>query len=210
MSSDKAGSPPCGIYLQIDDLSNMLDAIGWVRKYAFTLNQRSGYEKNLSVIEVVYSADLEERVRDLMPIIKDNGLVPVVSGSFDPHGADGILLSDVAGYAAAREALGGDAIIGVTCSGKEDAEAAITAEADYVVLPADPALIAWFTAQSDMLCVARGSKMNQDNCTSLALAGANLVDVSNYVLKHKDGIMQGAVNILHALEQADLGKKAVN
>ncbi len=205
MSTDKSGSPPCGIYVRIDDFSNMLDVIGYVRQMAFTINQRSGYEKNMSVIEVGYSKKYAERAKDIVPIIKDQGLVAIMHGSFDPLGADGVLLDNADDIAKAREALGEDAIIGVIGSQN-------TQGADYVVLNADPAAIGKWTAGSEAaLCVARGKKgVNANNCGALVTAGANFVDVSDYILKHKKSIMQGTVNILHEIEQSASKPTALN
>lgn len=205
MTTDKSGSPPCGIYVRIDDFSNMLDIIGYIRQMAFTINQRSGYEKNMSVVEVAYTPENAERAKDIIPIIQDQGLVAIIHGSFDPLGADGVLLDDAADVAKTREALGEDAIIGVI--GSQDALGA-----DYAVLNADPAAIGKWKAGSNSLCVARGNKkgITADNCGSLVSVGADFVDVSDYILKHKKGIMQGTVNILHEIKQTTTTPKSIN
>ena len=93
MSADKSGSPSCGIYVRIDDFSNMLDAIGQVRKLAFAINRASGYEKNLAVIELAYNDDDQERINDLIPIIRGQGLVCLLSGTSKSGEADGIIFS---------------------------------------------------------------------------------------------------------------------
>ncbi len=202
MSVDKSGSPSCGIYMRIDNLSNMLDAIGWVRKLAFAINRASGYEKNSAVIEIACNSDNAERVRDLIPIAQENGLVAVVSGSFDPMGGDGLLLEKGSDIKTAREALGEDAIIGVVCKDKDEADEAVSLGADYLCLPADPTLITRISAAHDVMCLARGAKITNKNCAALASAGAGLVDVGDYILNHEKDILQGAVNIMHALETA--------
>lgn len=203
MSVDKAGSPPCGIYVRIDDFSNMLDMIGYVRQMAFAINRRSGYEKNMTVVEVGYSEQYAERARDIIPIIQDQGLVAVVHGTFDPMGSDGLLLDHAADIAKAREALGDDAIIGVTLDVGADMEQAIKQGADYAVVSADPALIAKWKSKGDALCVARGKQsITANTCAAVVHAGADFVDTSDYILKHKKGVMQGTVNILHEIEQA--------
>lgn len=199
MNADKSGSPPCGIYVRIDDFSNMLDVIGWVRQLGFSINQRSGYEKNMSVIEVGYSKKYAERAKDIIPIIQDQGLVAIIHGTFDPMGADGVLLDDIADIEKTRATLGDDVIIGVICAKVTDESTG----ADYVILNADPAKIVKRKSQNEALCVVRGQKpINADTCWALVSAGADFVDVSDYILKHKKGIMQGTVNILHEIEQA--------
>lgn len=208
MSADKNGSPPCGIYVRIDDFSNMLDVIGQVRKLAFTINRGSGYERNMTVVEVVYTEENAERANDIIPIIKDNGLVAIVSGTFNPMNGDGLLLDKNSDIQTTRNALGDDAIIGIICNDKDTAEEAISLGADYVCLPADPALITRISAAQDVICLARGKNITSTNCGALAHAGAGLVDVSDYIWNHEKDIMQGTVNIMHALETAS--QKSLN
>ncbi|MGH1455741.1 MAG: hypothetical protein ACRBDI_03080 [Alphaproteobacteria bacterium] len=204
MSTDKSGSPPCGIYVRIDDFSNMLDLIGYIRQMAFTINQRSGYEKNMSIIEVAFTPENAERAKDIIPIIKDQGLVAIVHGSLDSMGADGILLDNAADIKKTRAALGDDAIIGLVTSDP-------VPDIDYAVVKADPAVIGKWKAMSDALCVARGKKpITADTCAASVTAGADFVDVSDYILKHKKGIMQGTVNILHEIDQAIKPPEIVN
>lgn len=212
MSTDKAGSPPCGIYVQINDFSNFLDLIGHVRQMALVVNRASGYEKNMVVVELAYDEATAERLVDLIPIVKDQGFVTIVSDNFEAASkADGILLDDTADVAAAREALGTDAIIGVRCRSRAEAEVAMLANVDYVVMNADPALITWWSSRTDILCVARGKKaITASACGALTMAGAGFVDVSDYILKHKKGVMQGTVNVLNEIEQAASTPKTVN
>ncbi len=210
MSIDKAGSPPCGIYVRIDDFSNMLNVIGQVRKLAFAVNRGSGYEKNMVVVELLYSKENEERLRDIIPIIQDNGMVAVVYKSHDSFGADGVLLDRVGDISSVRSALGDKAIIGLVCDGRSDAQNAIEQKADYVSLAADPSLISWFSAQSEIICLARGNHITNDNCGALAMAGAGIVDVSDYIWTHEKDIMQGTVNILHALDLAMKAPQHIN
>ncbi len=210
MSSDKSGSPPCGIYIRIDDFSNMLNVIGYVRKMAFTINRASGYKKNMVVVELAYTDDVAERITDIIPVIRDQGFVVVVSGAADMMGADGALLSDVAEVMDMREKGDEDTIIGLICDDLDAAILAVKYDVDYVVLAADPMLISQFSAQSDVLCVARGKAITSTNCGALAQAGADLVDVGAYIIGHEKDIMQGTVNILHELDVAAQTPKQVH
>lgn len=210
MSSDKSGSPPCGIYIRIDDFSNMLDVIGYVRKVAFTINRASGYEKNMVVVELAYTDEVAERITDIIPVIRNQGFVVVVSGAADMMGADGALLSDVAKVTDMREQSDEDTIIGLICADLDAAILAVKFDVDYVVLAADPTLISQFSALSDVLCVARGEAITNKNCGVLAQAGANLVDVGAYIMGDKKDIMQTAVNILHELDLAAQTPKILN
>lgn len=206
MSTDKSGSPPCGIYIRIDDYSDMPKVITAVRQTAMVVNRTSGYEENMCVIEFVYSSeDEQERITDLVEIAQAQGFVAIVSArTSDAMGADGVLLSDFKQVIEARNNLGGDAILGLKCGKDRDlAQKAILLEADYIELAADPALIGWFKGLgSSLLVCASGNEINAENCNALAHAGADLVNVSNYILNHPKGAMQAAVNILHALETA--------
>lgn len=210
MSADKSGSPPCGIYMRIDDFSNMLDLIGHIRQMAFTINRSSGYEKNMSVVEVAFTPENAERAADMIPVIQAQGLVAILHGSFDPLGADGILLDKISDVAKAREALGDDAIIGVICADKGDIDAAIEQGVDYGVLRPDAGLIAAWKVKTDALCIVRGKSVTNANCGDYVRYGADFVDVSDYILKHEKGIMQGTVNILHAIDMAVAPPDIVN
>lgn len=217
MSEDKSGSPPCGIYLRIDDFSNMLDLIGYVRQMAFAINRSSGYEKNMAAVEVVFEAGDEERnerVFDLIPIIKDQGLVALISGlpdgTEDLHGADGVIVDIDTDIAALRTIYGEDAIIGVTTGSKQEALQALSMPVDCIIMQAAPGLLAELNMRAEGLVIARGKGITNKNCGALAQAGANLIDVSDYLLGHKKGVMQAIVNILHALDIAMSRPDTVN
>ena len=210
MSSDKSGSPPCGIYIRIDDFSNMLDVIGHVRKMAFAINRASGYEKNMVVVELAYTDEIAERITDIIPVVRDQGFVVVVSGTDDVMDADGVLLRDIAKVTDMRKKCGEDAIIGLVCDDLDAATLAVKYDVDYVILAADPTLITQFSIQSDVLCVARGEEITNKNCGVLAQAGADLIDVGAYIMEHEKDVMQGAVNILHELDVAAKMPEALN
>lgn len=210
MSSDKSGSPPCGIYVRIDDFSNMLDVIGHVRKMAFAINRASGYEKNMVVVELAYTDEVAERIADIIPVIRDQGFVVVVSGADDVMDADGVLLRDIAKVSYIRKKCEEDAIIGLVCDDLDAAILAIKYDVDYVVLAADPTLITQFSIQSEVLCVARGEDITNKNCGVLAQAGADLVDVGAYIMGHEKDAMQGSVNILHELDVAAQTPETLN
>ncbi len=203
MSTDKDGSPSCGIYVRIDDFSNMLDLIGHVRQFAFAINRGSGYAKNMAVVELVYKAEYAERIADIVPIIRQNGLVAIISGARELYGADGILVDDLTDIDTARGALDDDAIIGAVCDNKDQAEQAIAAKVDYISAPADPALISWVSAKSDVLCLARGKRITPQTCPVLVDSGADLIDTTTYIFGHEKGVMQGTVNIMDAIDRAN-------
>lgn len=214
MASDKSGSPTCGIYIRIYDFSDMQSLITNFRQMAMVVNRASGYEKNMCVVECVKTKDKDdpqtaERITDMIGLVQSQGFIAIISGQgfSDIPGADGVLLSDTDLITKARKDLGEDAIIGLKCgSDRELIQKASMLGADYVDLAADPALINWFsglgTSMLSNTTPAIGGIITQDNCVALVRAGASLIDVSHYIMKHKKGVMQGTVNILHAIEEA--------
>lgn len=206
MATDKSGSPLCGIYLRIDDYSDMPEIITTIRQMALVINRTSGYEKNMCVVEFVKSSNEEkEPITDLIELTKAQGFVAVISGAFKDHlGADGVLLTRSEDIMTHRASLGEEAIIGLKCGKDKDlAQKAILLEADYVELTADLKLISWFKGMgTSILCCAHGKKTTPDKASNLAHSGADLVNASGYILKHKKGAMQAVVNIQHAIEVA--------
>jgi len=204
--SDKSGSPPCGIYLRIDDFSNMLDVIGYIRKMAFAINRGSGYEKNMSVVELVLDGENTEKVSDLVQIVKDQGLVCLIGGkteALDGINADGLIVTNADQIDKARNTLGEDAIIGAKANNKGEAEKLTGAPLDFILLPADPTLITWWSANSEILSVADGNGITPSNCAPLASAGVSFINASHYMLNHPKDVMQAIVNMLDALKNAD-------
>ncbi len=206
MSSDKSGSPPCGIYVRIDEFDDMQKIITNFRQMAMVINRSSGYEKNMNIVELAYSPDNIQKITDLVILAQNEGLVAIISGELndlDIMGADGVLLDNAGAFNDTRAKLGDDLIIGLACcKSKEVADKALDLGVDYITLNADPDLISWWSDKSDIFCVASSNKITNKNCAGLARAGASFVDATNYIKSHEKGTMQGAVNILHELECA--------
>lgn len=110
-------------------------------------------------------------------------------------GADGVHLGqDDGDVAEARQALGKDAQIGVTChDSRHLALEAGEAGADYVAFGAffptttkdvehhaEPEILEWWQALFELPCVTIGG-ITPDNCAALARAGADFVAVSGAV-----------------------------
>ena len=132
-------------------------------------------------------------------------------------GADGVHLGqdDMAregGVKDARERLGKDAQIGVTCHGsKHLALEAGEAGADYVAFgafyptatkevehDAEPAALTWWQSLFEIPCVAIGG-ITPDNCAPLVRAGADFLAVSGVVW---NGDESAALRALHDAIQA--------
>ncbi|GAB4143697.1 MAG: thiamine phosphate synthase [Sphingomonadales bacterium] len=111
---------------------------------------------------------------------------------------------------AARELLGFDKAIGVTChDSRHLAMLAGEAGADYVAFGAffptttkapktraTPEILRWWTALSELPCVAIGG-ITAANCGDLVQAGADMIAVSSAVWDHPEG-PQAAVRELNA------------
>ncbi len=194
--TDKIGAPPCGIYYRIKavaDKNAMGDNLRKMRQMNMAINQSSGYERNNQMIEITLA---EPAARDAVglavQIIQHEGAIAIIKDEIGLAGelkADGVFIEE--GIKHAREALGDAAIIGTTSS--------IEQGADYLITSTDLKDIA---GNPDMTIVARGKGLTNENIGVIAQAGADYIDVTNYINSNKDGAMKAAVNILYALELA--------
>lgn len=140
----------------------------------------------------------------LLPIAREHDVAFLIND--DPAlaasaGADGVHIgqSDT-GYEDARDLLGADASIGVTChNSKHLALEAGEKGADYVAFgaffptqtkateyEASPALIEWWVNATTVPCVAIGG-IAPENCAPLVRAGADFLAVSSAVWRREGG-----------------------
>lgn len=212
MAGDAA---PCGLYLILPD--NWADEAFFLtlRDVCRALNA-SSYSKNNHVIELRHENAQNdplfvEKAMALATFAQSRGMVFVVANDLalaKQCKADGLLLSDAGSIKQARGSLGDNVIIGVRCGlSKEMADAALLHRADYVAFSdagrgyIDPALISWWTDKTNIPCLAEGRYTNQD-CPFYVQAGAYFIEASHYVWEHQDGVMQGVVNMTHAIDLA--------
>ena len=148
--------------------------------------------------------EIRRAVNLLRPIAQDRGVAFVLND--DPAlaaetGCDGVHVGqEDAAYREAREIVGADAIVGVTChNSRHLAMEAAEQGADYVAFgaffptatktpksAADPEILeAWSTATT-VPCVAIGG-ITPDNCGRLVEAGADYLAVVSAVWDHPDG-----------------------
>lgn len=130
-------------------------------------------------------------------------------------GADGVHLGqDDASYGNARELLGDDALIGITCHASRHL-AMIAGEqgANYVAFGAffptdsketehhaDPDILAWCSEVTILPSVAIGG-ITPDNCEPLVAAGADYLAVIGSVWNHPDGPEAGIRAFAEILEE---------
>ena len=140
----------------------------------------------------------------LLPVCEEAEVALIINDRADltkKSGAEGVHLGQTDGsVAAARTLLGADKTIGVTChDSRHLAMEAGEAGADYVAFgafyptatkqaptQADPEILTWWVALSELPCVAIGG-ITPENAAPLIEAGADFLAVSAGVWAHPEG-----------------------
>ena len=116
-------------------------------------------------------------IGDLVRLAQGRGTAVVIEGDSDLAavlGADGVHLADLKTYGAARDRLGHDAIIGVSCDrSRHDAMEAGEAGADYVAFAADLELVRWWAELMLVPVVAELESLGQ--AAEFAATGAEFI-----------------------------------
>ena len=138
----------------------------------------------------VSDEEIAQATQTLMPIAHAHDVAFILNDRPDlarDLGTDGVHIGqEDASYDEARNVLGPDRIVGVTChNSRHLAMVAGEAGADYVAFgaffpsptkqaktQADPALLTWWSELFEIPCVAIGG-INVDNCGELIRAGAD-------------------------------------
>lgn len=208
--------PPSGLYIRIAAQADLLETVKTLREIAFVLN-RADYEKNMHVIEIEGDETNRENISQLTSLVQAQGLVAILQGPLalaKELGMDGVILPNLSSAAEARQALGNDGIIGVRCDfGRSEAEALIGQDIDYVLfgdkisLPTAE-LIKWWSAASDISSVISASITN-DYAGNYVRSGVTFIDSTDYILKNPQGLKQGTVNMIYAIDLAVKSAPAV-
>lgn len=149
--------------------------------------------------------DVIRRATDILrPIVQERDAAFIMNDRPDlavETGCDGVHVGqDDAAYTDARNTVGDDAIVGVTCHTSIDlAMSAADAGADYVAFgaffesrtkqrkfAADPEILRQWQDMTVVPCVAIGG-ITVDNCRPLIEAGADFIAVAGGVWSHPDG-----------------------
>lgn len=220
MTKSKPGAPPCGLYyrLSYDEDTDLSTLRTRINQLALVINQRSGYEKNMDVVEIVPDGFSLEVLTDLVQAVQAKGLVAIVYDNVacaKGIGADGVILSDAGQYHDAQRILGEDAIIGVSCRNDHACmQEVLELDPDFVSfglygyeLP-DVKMVAEWTAKTAKPCVALGD-VTPDSAGLLAGVGISFIEITRYLDHHPQGTMQAVVNILHALRTAEEAVKTL-
>ncbi len=151
-----------------------------------------------------YDEDIIKAAQKLMPICHAKDVAFIINDRPDlalKTGADGVHIGqEDQSYNEARDILGADKIIGVTC--KDSRHLAMMAGeqgADYVAFgsffptstkmttsTATPDLLTWWQELFEIPCVAIGG-IKIEHASELAMAGADFLAVCSGVWDHEDG-----------------------
>jgi thiamine-phosphate pyrophosphorylase len=195
---------PCRLYL-VTPPSIDLNVFAEDFKRAADGGDIASFQLRLKVGDTSASDDEVRRATEtLMPIAYEHDIAFLLNDRPDlakEMGCDGAHIgqSDM-GYKKARQVLGDDAIIGVTCNASQHlAMEAGEQGADYVAFGAfyatktkeatgnaSPDILAWWSEIFEIPCVAIGG-ITTENAPVLIEAGADFLAVSGGVWSHKDG-----------------------
>ncbi len=209
---ENEAAPPCRLYLITperldplvfrDDLAAALDA-GDVACVQLRL-------KNLDDDALRRAADClcpVAQSRDVAFIMNDR---PDIAQS---SGCDGVHIGqDDGSYKEARNIVGPNAIVGVTChDSRHLAIEAAEQGADYVAFGAfyptttkdakghpDPEILTWWSEMTEVPCVAIGG-ITAANCAPLLAAGADFIAVMGAVWNHPDGPAAGVKAMIEGI-----------
>lgn len=211
MTEKTQTAPVCGLYLKVPDDQPVGTILPKLRQAAMVMN-RSAHGKNMHAFELGANPDDPEsitRLEALVEILQLQGMIALVRGDFKlarAAGADGVTLDSGSSIGMARDYLGEKAIISVRCGDSVDLAAqAIENSADIVTfgtgksMPSPVTVAKW--AMQDAPCMVEGPVTN-DDCARYVQAGALFVDATDYVWNHPKGVMQGVVNMMHAIDLA--------
>jgi len=208
----KPGAPVCGLWLRIGpDLAPEI-LVRDLNQIFYVIN-RSEYEKNMNALEITGNHE-DEKFRDAAALLfafgRSKGIATILrgpAGVAKELGADGVLLEEIGDIAAAKETFGEQGIIGLACGlSQETSLAAYDAGADFVTfgsprkMPSIDVMKMW-TILTDRPAVVEGPVTN-DYCAYYVQAGAGFIDAGDYIWSHPKGVMQGTVNMMHAIDLA--------
>jgi thiamine-phosphate pyrophosphorylase len=159
--------------------------------------------------------DIKRAVESLLPIAQAHDVPFILNDRPDlahATGCDGVHIGQQdTEYAEAREIMGPEAVIGVTChDSRHLGIVAADAGADYVAFgaffptttkaakfQASPEILQWWQEIMQLPCVAIGG-ITADNGAALVQAGADFLAVVGAVWNHPDGPAEG-VKVMNAM-----------
>lgn len=164
-------------------------------------------------------AEIRRVTESLLPMAHAHDVAVIMNDRPDlaaELGCDGVHVGqEDAAHDDARRAVGGDAIVGVTChDSRHLAITAAEAGADYVAFgafyptttkspkaSARPDLLDWWSDLMEVPCVAIGG-ITAENCAPLVTAGADFLAVSAGVWNHPQGPGAAVTQFMRAINEA--------
>ncbi|MCH8685359.1 thiamine phosphate synthase [Pedomonas mirosovicensis] len=192
--------PPCQLYLITPPKIVVQD---FVKTFRQALEGGAVAALQLRLKDVA-DDEILKAAEALLPVCEEAEVALIINDRADlakKSGAEGVHLGQTDGsVAAARTLLGADKTIGVTChDSRHLAMEAGEAGADYVAFgafyptatkqaptQADPEILTWWVALSELPCVAIGG-ITPENAAPLIEAGADFLAVSAGVWAHPEG-----------------------
>jgi thiamine monophosphate synthase len=213
MSEKRKGAAPVGLWIKVGPDLAMAELVRDLKQIFFVING-SKYERNMHTLEVRGPAgdpEFREKAQALYEFARVNGLACIFRGDAQAAkdlGADGVLVEAPADIAEARKIFGEDGIVGLACGISADLAAqAHDAAADFVTfgagegkMPGPDALRFW-SMLSDNPALVEGP-MTNDYVAYYVQNGASFIDAGDYIWSQGKGVMQGTVNMLHAIDLA--------
>ena len=140
-------------------------------------------------------------IADLVRLAQGRGTAVVIAGNpalADELGADGVHITGLEAYGAARGRLGPDAIIGVHCDrSRHDAMEAGEAGADYVSFAADLELVRWWAELMLVPVVAELDGLDQ--AADFTAAGAEFIALGEALWRDPSGAPAAVKRLVAAI-----------
>lgn len=214
VKQDKSGAPQCGLYLRIPENPDMEIWQPKVLGMRYVINKGTDYKRNMHVVEISLSEgaskDAVEKAAAFVQIAQLSGFVAIIKGSVafaKMLESDGVLLSSIDETLAAREVIGDEKIIGLTCEMDGNlAETAVEQGVDYVTfgLPEKAPLagvITKFTMATQQPCVSIGPITNK-TAGVYVTAGTTFLDITHYLITSEKTPVQLTVNMMYEIDNA--------
>jgi thiamine-phosphate pyrophosphorylase len=214
---EEKGAPSCGLYLRIPENPDMEVWQPRMLAMRFVVNNTNRHIQNMHVIECMLGRDASqeaiEKASAFVQISQLSGFVAIIKGDVKfakALDADGVLLDDIGGIASAREDLGDEKIIGLSCAmDLELAKQALNHGSDYItfgnpIAAPDRQLIIKWSTTTEIPCAAIGQITNQ-SAGLYAVSGASFIDTTHYFTTQET--KQATVNMLYEIDEALKGVK---
>lgn len=214
MSQEKKGAPSAGLYVTVA-LKDFREKLQAIRQIIMVVN-RSAYERNMHAFEISGESGADDKsALDFVQLVQEGGFVALVAGAASFAAtleADGVILDDMTDIEPARKILGEEGIVGLRC-GKDIklAEAALAQGIDFVSFSSDisEADITVWSSKTSKPCLVDGD-LSCETAARFVKAGATFIQGHSYIFDHPKGALQGAVNMVDALERSSEMSKSIN